>query len=300
MHWVDSTSISSNTEDTDLSTGWHLCVIRVDRSGRMYISVNNNAYSSYVDISAKESDDLSNSQQLMLGENPSDLGGSYERYEGALDCVGIWNRLLTEEEEALLWNGGVGSEDFGLVVAPTITDQSSSITHSVGEAVSFYVTADGDPAPTYLWDKDEEDLSGETSASLSFTADINSGGVYNCTVTNIGGFVTSADIVLSIIPSIISQSSDTAALLGTEVTLSVTAGGYPTLSYQWYRNTAELTGETSASISVYATSSTIGTYTCLVTNDAGSILSGGIVLSILSNPYSYRLFDLPLDSDRVE
>jgi len=300
MYWEDATLVSSNTLGTDLTTGWHLCVIRVDRSGNMYVSVNNGEYSSYVDISAKETDDLSNSQHLMLGENPSDLGVNYERYEGALDNFAIWNRLLSVEEEGLLWNNGSGTEDFGLVIAPVITDQSSSTTKTVGQAVSFYITATGDPAPSYQWYLDGSPISGETNSTLDFTCAVDSGGVYTCKATNDGGTATSADIVLSVPPIVTDQSSDTSVLNGVETTFSVTAAGYPTLTYQWYRNTTLLVGETNSSISVFVTQSTVGTYACLVTNVVGSVWSEDIELTIRTNPYRYRLFDLPLDSDRIE
>lgn len=299
MYWLDGTSVSIQPLLTDLTTGWHLCVIRVDRSGNLYASVNNAAYTSEIDISAKETDDLSNPQNFMLGENPSDLGANYERYEGALDNFAIWNRLLTEEEEDLLWNSGAGSEDFGLVEVPVIADQSTSSTISAGDLVSFYVTATGSPAPTYQWYKDGSPISGETNATLVFTSDADSGGVYTCTATNVGGSDTTSDIVLSVIPIISDQSSDTSVLNDVETTFSVTAAGYPTLTYQWYRNTVLIAGETNSSISVFATQSTIGTYACKVSNAAGSVDSANIELSILTNPYRYHLFDLPLDADRV-
>jgi hypothetical protein len=299
LWWPGGGSLSTVTTGLDLSTsGWFLTVIRIDRSGRLAVSINNGAYSSYVDISANETDDLSNSSSLMLAENLP-IGVDYERFEGALDNIGIWSRILTQEEEALIWNNGAGTEAYGIVESPVITDQSTSITKSVGQAVSFFVTATGEPTPTYQWYKNSSPISGETSSTLSFTCESDSGGIYTCIVTNIGGSVTSSDIVLSVIPLITSQSGDANVLRYCTATFSVIAGGYPVLSYQWYKNGSPILGETSSSISVIADVSTIGTYACKVTNVVGSSWSNNMELSVSENPYRYRIFDLPLDSDRV-
>jgi hypothetical protein len=276
------------------ATGWFLTVIRVDRSGNLHVSINNGAYENVVDISANETDDLSNANSLMLAEGMA-ISVDYERFQGDLDNVGIWNRLLTEEEEDLLWNSGGGSEDFGLNIAPVITDQSASSTIAIDEAVSLSVTATGEPAPTYQWYKDASPLSGETNSTLNFTAVADSGGIYTCTATNVAGSDTSDDIVLSMLPNVISQTNSTGVTRGTSATLTITASGYPAPTYQWYKDDVLISGETSATLTKFWSDSDAGTYKCVLTNAVGSTNSADIVVTIVSNPYVYNLFNLPFD-----
>lgn len=183
--------------------------------------------------------------------------------------------------------------------APEITDQSTSSTILVDDAVVLSVTATGDPAPTYQWEKDGNPLAGETAATLSFTADNDSGGVYNCTATNGIGSDTTTDITLSMIPIITSQSSDTASALGQSVTLTVTAAGFPTVTYQWYKDDVSLSGETSASITFFSTQLLTGTYKCTITNAAGFVDSADIEVTVVSNIFRYNAFNLNLNQDRA-
>jgi hypothetical protein len=191
---VGVTKIAAATSIPTPMTGWIFVVVRLDRSGRLSISVNNWAQSGFVDISGEVATDFSNSEPLSLGGN-ANRNGTYTAWNGDLDAVGIWSRLLTNEEEDLLWNNGDGDEDF-LPESPSITDQSTDTTADIGEAVVFFVTAIGNPSPTYQWKKDGINISGETSSTLSFTAIGSSGGTYTVVVTNSEGSVTSADIDL--------------------------------------------------------------------------------------------------------
>jgi len=298
--WVDASTTITNTTGLDLdATGWFLVVIRVDRSGQLWISINNGAYTSVQDISAKEADDLSSSQALMLAQGQP-INIDWERFEGDLDNFAIWSRILTQEEEALLWNGGSGSEDFGLVTAPTITSHPISQTKSVGDSVTFSVTATGDPAPTYQWKKNGGDIPGATSSSYTIPSVVVADGAdYTCVATNAGGSATSNAATLSIRPYISAQSSSMAVSLGAKITLSITAGGHPpVLTYKWYKDGVEVVGKTESTIDVYPTSRV--TYKCIVTNGTDPTTSADIVLTITDNPYTWNPFNLTLDSGRAE
>jgi len=99
-------------------------------------------------------------------------------------------------------------------------------------------------------------------------------------------------------PTIIDQSDDTSVFSGQLVELFITATGEPSPTYQWYKNDIILSGETSATLSFYA--STTATYKCKVTNFVGYVWSDSIVVSVVSNPYCYNPFDLQLDLDRTD
>ncbi len=88
-----------------------------------------------------------------------------------------------------------------ILTAPEITAQSGNTEVSIGQQVSLFVTATGEPAPTYQWKKDGVPLSGETSSTLTFYAQSSDIGVYTCVVTNAVGSVTSGGMVLTTTPS---------------------------------------------------------------------------------------------------
>jgi hypothetical protein len=48
----------------------------------------------------------SNDNPMMIGENPDARGRTWD---GLIDDVGVWNRPITEEEVALIYNGGAGT-----------------------------------------------------------------------------------------------------------------------------------------------------------------------------------------------
>ncbi|HTW61494.1 MAG TPA: immunoglobulin domain-containing protein, partial [Terracidiphilus sp.] len=66
------------------------------------------------------------------------------------------------------------------------------------------------------------------------------------------------------------------------VTFSVTGAGSPTLTYQWQRNGSDISGATSASYMISATSSADNgaVFTATVTNSLGSVTSNPAVLAV--------------------
>jgi len=298
IDWAGTTAVSENVVDIIVDT-WYLAVWRVDRTGNSSLSLNNWADFQKLTISSYVLNDVTNVQNFYLGANAA-LNASYGPYNGVLDCVAVWDRLITEEEEAQIWNDGNGTEDYGIWEAPVISVQPISQTKSVDDSVTFSVTATGTPTPTYQWKKDGNDIFGETSDSLSFTVDANSGGDYTCVASNLEGWDTSDTATLSIIPLITDQSSSTPVPLGQLATFIMTVVGYPVVTYQWSKDGSPMVGETSSSLSFYTESSDAGTYTCVVTNVAGSDISDGIVLTIISNPYTWNPFNLILDAERAD
>jgi outer membrane protein assembly factor BamB/subtilisin family serine protease len=84
---------------------------------------------------------------------------------------------------------------------------------------------------------------------------------------------------------ITSAPSSTAALIGGSFTLSVTATGPGTLSYQWYLNGAAIAGATGSSYSVSsATTANAGSYKVVVSNGSGSVSSQAVTVTVSSGP----------------
>lgn len=79
-----------------------------------------------------------------------------------------------------------------LPAAPVITAQPQSTTVTVGATVQLFVTATGQPAPTYQWMLGGAAISGATSSTLTLSnAQIVNSGQYTVVVSNASGSVTS-------------------------------------------------------------------------------------------------------------
>ncbi|MBI5767104.1 MAG: immunoglobulin domain-containing protein [Verrucomicrobia bacterium] len=176
-----------------------------------------------------------------------------------------------------------------------ITGQPSSQTVAVGASATFSVTATG-TAPTYQWKKDGTDIAGATSSSLDLASVTTaSAGSYTVVVSNQLGPVTSNAAVLTVstlvaLPSITAQPQSQSALIGANVTLSVTAGGTG-LTYQWRKDGAPIAGATGASLTLSGVGlSSAGSYTVVVTNTTGSTTSAAAVLGVTGAPITGSYF----------
>lgn len=170
--------------------------------------------------------------------------------------------------------------------APTILQQPASTTVSVLSTATFVVVASGTPAPTYQWRKNGTAISGATSATLTVSnATAIDAGTYTCVVTNDSGSVTSTGAALTVSvapvgPSIASQPQAATATVGTSVTFGVIANGTAPLVYQWLKGTAVVPGATGASYTIASVqASDAGSYTCVVGNDYGSVVSNAAVFT---------------------
>jgi hypothetical protein len=106
-------------------------------------------------------------------------------------------------------------------------------------------------------------------------------------VSNSSGSTTSngATLTVNTSPSIISHPTNRTAVLGSDVTFSVTASGTNPLSYQWRRNSVNVAGGTSATLALAnVQAANAGNYTCVVTNVAGSVTSNSATLTLDPTP----------------
>ena len=185
---------------------------------------------------------------------------------------------------------------------PTISDlgQPVSRTNKAGTVATFSVTPDGTPPFTYRWWKgasplsDGGNISGATNSTLSvanvLAADA---GSFFVGVTNSAGGVISAVATLTVNdPAILAQPpAGRTYFSGDTALLSVTAGGTPTLSYQWYKddsplsNDGRISGATASTLSVgNLGSADMGTYQVIVTNSLGAATSTLAVVTVIVVP----------------
>jgi len=185
--------------------------------------------------------------------------------------------------------GGGGGGSSSSVSSPVITTQPSSASAVVGSSVSFSVVATGDSL-TYQWYQGTVAISGATSSvyTIASVTSSYSGRVYHVVVTNSKGSVTSSTATLTVTttstaPSITTQPTSQTVAAGLSATFSVVASG-SNLTYQWYRDSAAISGAMSASYVLNtATSSDSGaSFYVVVSNTAGSATSNTVTLTVTS------------------
>ena len=186
--------------------------------------------------------------------------------------------------------------------APVITSQPVDVTVNEGEVAEFAVVADGNPSPTYQWQRDSLDIPGETGANLSIAAaEFSDAGSYAVVVSNSEGDVTSDAAVLVVepglfAPSIVTQPADVTVIEGEVADFTVVANGNPSPTYQWQRDGADIAGETSASFSIASTETVdAGSYTVVVSNSEGDVTSEEAVLVVEPGLFAPSIVTQPAD-----
>ncbi|WP_040550647.1 LamG-like jellyroll fold domain-containing protein [Pedosphaera parvula] len=135
---------------------------------------------------------------------------------------------------------------------------------------------------------DEVSLYGRALAESEIQAIYNSGVAGKCKIP--------------IVPSIVSQPRSQTVTVGTNVTFSVVAAGTAPFSYQWISNdTNVLVGATNSSLvlsNVQLVAS--GTYSVIVSNSVGSILSSNATLTVNPPPALVQVVSVTASSNTVQ
>lgn len=204
------------------------------------------------------------------------------------------------------WNGGSYVDlknlfrDFNFSGAPTITTQPSPATVDETESTTLTVVAAGASPLSYQWKKNGSNISngghysGATTASLTISsADENDDANYKCTVSNAHGTIDSSEVhVTVILIPVINNGAVGGGEFNVEggpysfnegdgPVLKVTTSRGQNLSYQWKLNGSNV-GSNSSTHAITVGPSTDGTYTCVVSNTAGSDTSSNCVISIIA------------------
>ncbi len=247
--------------------------------------------------------------QIECAVVPSVIQGSTVSYQwyfnGAAlndggDISGSDSKVLTISNAQTANNGqyyclatysGVGTSiatntiDVDLGVAPSITGQPTGATVCVGEMVTMTVAADGQNL-SYQWMKGSTAVPGAVGASYEIAAASEAdAGSYSVMVTNACGDVTSetVDLTVNTPAEITTEPSDIEVYDGDSVRVTVEVSGTEPVTYQWYKDGAEIAGATEASYTVFASASAAeaGEYYCIVTNACGADTSRTAVASIV-------------------
>jgi hypothetical protein len=176
-----------------------------------------------------------------------------------------------------------------VAVAPTITAQPANQTVNVGQTATFIVTATGTAPLSYQWQENSANISGATGASYTTPATVlgDSGAKFDVIVSNTAGSQTSTMATLTVnavavAPTITAQPANQTVNVGQAATFVVTATGTAPLSYQWQKNSANISGATGAS---YTTPATVlgdsgAKFDVIVSNSAGNQTSTLATLTV--------------------
>jgi hypothetical protein len=124
---------------------------------------------------------------------------------------------------------------FAYVTAPVITAHPQGRTIKAGSNVTFTVTATGTPPPAYQWRFNGANIAGATSSSFSrINAQTNHTGVYSVVVSNVAGFVSSSNAVLTVVPPMPPRIESITLLPDNRVRLLI--NGEPGQDYQVQRS----------------------------------------------------------------
>jgi hypothetical protein len=225
------------------------------------------------------------------------------------DRVPRWKFTLDPNNANRFWVGGISGAVYTFTAtgstpaAPSITNNPSSVTVTAGNSATFSVAANGNPAPTFQWQRAANGsstfsnltaggaYSGVTSGSLtvSNTTTTMSGDQFRAIATNSQGSVTSSAATLTVnqvaSPSITSALTRSATV-GTAISnYTITATNSPT-SYNATSLPAGLSVNTSTGV-ISGTPTTAGTVnTTISATNAGGTGSATLVFTISAAPVS--------------
>lgn len=177
----------------------------------------------------------------------------------------------------------------GKGTVPGFAIQPVSQTVNVGQPAVFSVTATGTGPFTYQWQKNSANISGAISSTYTTPATVSgdNGATFRVAVTNSAGTAMSNSATLTVdaapvAPSITTQPASQTVIAGQAATFSVVAAGTAPLTYQWQKNSANISGATSASYTTPATVSADSgaTFRVIVTNPVTSITSNPATLIV--------------------
>lgn len=183
--------------------------------------------------------------------------------------------------------GSRASSSVALTVNSSVAITSHPTSGAVcsGQTFQFCASASGTVPISYQWQKDGVNISGATASC--YTASL--AGTYRCVASNGCSNATSnsATLTLNLAPTITSNPSSGSVCSGNTYQFCVSATGTATLSYQWQKDGANISGATSSCYSA----TLAGSYRCVVSNGCGSATSSSATLSLQPTMTWYQDLD---------
>jgi len=173
--------------------------------------------------------------------------------------------------------------------APSFSVQPLSATVTTGQTATFSVSVTGTSPFAYQWRRNGVSVSGANSSTYTTapTGPADNGSKFDVVVSNSVGSTTSNEATLTVnaaatAPTITTQPLSQSVTAGQPATFSVAASGTTPFTYQWRKNSANISGANSATYSTPATTSADNgsKFDAVVTNSAGSATSNQATLTV--------------------
>lgn len=189
--------------------------------------------------------------------------------------------------------GSVPSNEATLIVtavAPSIAQQPVPAGVVTGTSATFSVVAQGSAPLTYQWYRDAQAVDGATDSTYTLAAAQiqDNGVVFSVRVTNGAGAVESAPAQLTVTDSTVAPvieigPTSVSVNEGQTATFNVQATGTAPLTYQWRRNGTAIAGASATSYTTpaLAIADGGGTYSVVVSNAAGQVISDEALVTVL-------------------
>lgn len=242
---------------------------------------------------------------LDVGANPSAATATLTVNNVQTGDAGIYHLSVTNAAGSTVSSDAVVTVTSS-AVAPAIVTAPSGATVLGGTPYTFSVTANGTSPLSYQWLKSTDGttyapIAGATNATYTIpSTSLADEGSYEVTVTNVAGQVTSAPATLTVNQplTITVQPVGASVNQGGDYTLSATAVGRPTPTYQWYQNGVLLPGVTASTFAIVgATGANSGLYTVTASNSAGdSVTSTSAAVAVISASFTATAFTPGLGS----
>lgn len=175
-----------------------------------------------------------------------------------------------------------------ILASPTLTSFPSNQSVCEGTSTTLTVSASGTAPLSYQWSLNGVPIPGATTSSFTILSmSAVDAGAYVATVSNVCGTIDSPAALLTYLapPVVTLNPTSQTVCPGTDVTLSVNAGGASPLSYQWRRNGVDLAGATATTLILPGvTSADAGSYDVVVSNSCDVVTTTPALLEVLEVP----------------
>ena len=212
---------------------------------------------------------------------PGATASSYTVTGAQATDAGIYDVIVSNLVSSLTSSGAVVSVVY---YPPTITAQPVGGNILAGNSYSLNATAVGTAPLSWQWRKNGTPILGANNNNYGFNpAQLTDAGLYDAVVTNMVGSVTSsvATIYAGYAPAITQQPASITNAFGGTAVFSCAATGPLPMTYQWFQNSTNLTGQTSPALTLTNLQlQNVGIYQVIVGNDFGSITSSVAVLHL--------------------
>jgi hypothetical protein len=158
---------------------------------------------------------------------------------------------------------------------PSILTHPSNQQVISGGTLNLSVDATGTPPLYYQWRRDTTNVGTDSSVFQATNFSDSSRGLYDVAVSNADGTTISNDATVTMLPNITTQPASSFILNGADYTLSVVATGFSPITYQWKKDTTNVTDATDSTCVIrnFSSDSSRGIYRVGVTCDGNTVYS---------------------------